>query len=73
MSQFAEPVIPDEIGNPVKVQYNQIIPGSRLKSAAGGLGWDDKLRHSLLKGRGKLLPPGKPFPDLPNKPELRSH
>ena len=48
MSQFAEPVIPDEaaykageIRNPVKVQYNQILSGSRLASAVGGLGRDD--------------------------------
>jgi hypothetical protein len=42
----------DEIRNPVKVQYNQILFGSRLASAAGGLGRDDSLRHSLLEGRG---------------------
>jgi hypothetical protein len=53
MSQLAEPVIPDEsayaseIRNPVKVQYDQILSGSRLASAAGGLGQDDELRHSL--------------------------
>ncbi|MFA9613408.1 MAG: hypothetical protein ACERK9_05625, partial [Deltaproteobacteria bacterium] len=31
---------------------NQIICGSRLASAAGGLGRDDELRHSLLRGEG---------------------
>ena len=58
MSQFAEPVIPDEsayadeIRNPVKVQYNQILSGSRLASAAAGLGRDDEL---LLKERENEL------------------
>ena len=41
-----------EIRNPVKVQYNQILSGSRLASAGGGLGRDDKLRESLLRGEG---------------------
>jgi len=58
MSQFAEPVIPDErrfageIRNPVKGQYNQILSGSRLASAGGGLGRDDELRRSLLRADG---------------------
>ncbi len=49
MSQFAEPVIPDEsayadeIRNPLKVQYNQILSGSRLASRFAGLGRDDEL------------------------------
>ena len=38
--------------NPVKSQYNQISPGSRLASA-GGLGRDDDLRHSLSCGNDK--------------------
>jgi len=49
MSQFAEPVIPDEIRNPVQVQYNQTFSGSRLASAAAGLGRDDELPHSLWR------------------------
>ena len=36
-----------EIRNPVKVQYNQILSGSRLASAAAGLGRDDELRNIL--------------------------
>jgi hypothetical protein len=43
MSQFAAPVIPDERRFAVKVQYNQILSGSRLASAWGGLGRDDEL------------------------------
>jgi hypothetical protein len=47
--QFAMPVIPDEsayadeIRNPAKGQYNKAISGSRLASAACGLGRDDEL------------------------------
>ena len=36
----------------MKVQYNQIFSGSRLASAAVGLGRDDELRHSLLRREG---------------------
>ncbi len=56
---MTEPVIPDEsahradkIRNQVTVQYNQTISGSRLASAGGGLGRDDRLRRSPLKGGG---------------------
>ena len=58
MSQFAAPVIPDEsakadeIRNPLKVQYNQILSGSRLVPAPGGLGRDDELRGSRLRLEG---------------------
>ncbi len=58
MSQFAAPVIPDEsakadeIRNPLKVQYNQILSGSRLAPAPGGLGRDDELRGSRLRLEG---------------------
>ena len=51
-------VIPDEsawageIGNPEKGQYNHILSGSRLASRFAGLGRDDELRHSLLRGEG---------------------
>jgi hypothetical protein len=34
-----------EIRYPVNVQYNQILSGSRLASAATGLGRDDELRN----------------------------
>ena len=33
----------------MQVQYNQILSGSRLASAARGLGRDDELRRSLLR------------------------
>jgi hypothetical protein len=58
MTQFAEPVIPDEsalvdeIRKPVRIQYNQIISRSRLASRFAGLGRDDESRNSLLKGEG---------------------
>ena len=44
-----------EIRNPVKVQYNQIISGSRLASRFAGLGRDDESRHSLLGEMGMWL------------------
>ncbi len=50
MSQFAEPVFPDEsalageIRNPATVQYNQVRSGSRLTSRFAGLGRDDEVR-----------------------------
>ncbi len=68
MSQFTEPVIPDErrfAGRDPESSENSItsfgvwfpafagtLSGSRLASAAGGLGRDDELRHSLLGGEG---------------------
>ncbi len=68
MSQFTEPVIPDErrfAGRDPESSENSIksfgawfpafagtLSGSRLASAAGGLGRDDALRHSLLGGEG---------------------
>ena len=39
-----------DIRNPVRIQYNQIIPGSGLASAASGLGRDDELMRSLFRG-----------------------
>jgi len=36
------------VRNPVKVQYNQILSGSRLAPAAAGLGRDDYLRRNHL-------------------------
>jgi hypothetical protein len=56
MAQFTASVIldesakADEIRNPAKVLYDQPLSGSRLASSAGGLGRDDELRHSLLRG-----------------------
>ena len=38
-----------EIRNPVKVQYNQVLSGSRLASRFAGLGRDDELRRSRSK------------------------
>ena len=49
MSHFEGTVIPDEsalageIRNQVKAQHNEILSGSRLASAVGGLGRDDEL------------------------------
>jgi hypothetical protein len=43
----------NEIRNPVKTQYNQILSGSRLASAACGLGRDDELRIAKLGTRPK--------------------
>ena len=67
MSQFAEPVIPDESapgGRDPESSERSItsfgvwfpafagtLSGSRLASTAGGLGRDDVLRHSTLKGK----------------------
>ena len=79
MPQFAEPVIPDEsaykadeIRNPVRVQYDQTIPGSRLASG-GGFGRDDKLRHTLLMGLGRDYRPANFFPTyLVNQSSVRT-
>jgi len=40
-----------EIRNPVKVEYNQTLSGSRLASRSTGLGRDDVLQHSTSKGK----------------------
>ena len=40
----------DEIRNPVKIQYNHSLSGSRLASRFAGLGRDDESQHSLLRG-----------------------
>jgi hypothetical protein len=69
MSQFTEPVIPDErrfAGRDPESSESSItsfdiwfpafagtLSGSRLASAAGGLGRDDELRHSLLAIRSE--------------------
>jgi len=68
MSQFAEPVIPDErrlaVRDPESSEgsmtsfgvwfpaFAGTLSGSRLASAASGLGRDDELRRSLLRGEG---------------------
>jgi hypothetical protein len=68
MSQFAAPVIPDErrfaVRDPESSESSMTsfgvwfpafagtLSGSRLASAAGGLGRDDELRHSLLREEG---------------------
>jgi len=65
MSQFAEPVIPDELRfaeqDPESSESSMAsfdvwfpafagtLSGSRLASASGGLGRDDELRRSLLR------------------------
>ena len=67
MSQFAEPVIPDELRfaerEPESSErsitsfgvwfpaFAGKLSGSRLASAVGGLGRDDVLRHSTSKGK----------------------
>jgi hypothetical protein len=69
MSQFTEPVIPDErrfAGRDPESSEGSMtsfdvwfpagtLSGSRLASAAGGLGRDDELRHSLLGERGHVV------------------
>ena len=68
MSHFAEPVIPDELRfverDPESSECSMTsfgvwfpafagtLSGSRLASAPGGLGRDDELRYSLLRGEG---------------------
>ena len=68
MSRFAEPVIPDERRfagrDPESSEISMTsfgfwfpafagtLSGSRLASAAGGLGRDDELQHSLSGGEG---------------------
>ena len=44
-----------EFRNPVRVQYTEVISGSRLASAVGVLGRDDEMRHSLLGERGHVV------------------
>ena len=39
----------------MKVQYNQVLSGSRLASRLAGLGRDDELRHCLLRGEGHVV------------------
>jgi len=67
MSQFAEPVIPDELRcverDPESSEssitsfgvwfpaFAGTLSGSRLASAVGGLGRDDVLRRSTSKGK----------------------
>ncbi len=68
MSQFAEPVIPDESASggrdPESSESSMTsfgvwfpafagtLSGSRLASRFAGLGRDDESRHSLLRGEG---------------------